>query len=292
MNRATVALLIALVAFAPTPCVTAQCPGGHRPDYVLRAHYDADGKLLVEMWLDRCDGWAPSVNWSALWETSLGVEFLEMREPPHETIHGEYPEWYWSQVLADPGFQEFPGSVATRYWTSGWTIWVEPSPPRYIIDAQDRVLLAIAVFDVDRSVRQRIRLVYRWADGRATGFGSYCGGLWRAGEYDLRFADLRLPAELPFVRGDADPDGAVTLSDAVTTLRYLFAGDAELSARLGDCLDAADADDSGVVDVSDAVYTLEHLFRQGPPLAAPFPAAGIDETPDALGACGGIHSAR
>jgi hypothetical protein len=43
--------------------------------------------------------------------------------------------------------------------------------------------------------------------------------------------------------------------------------------------------DDGVVDVSDAIYLLRFLFiggDHGPP-PAPFPHAGPDPTPDALG---------
>jgi len=82
-----------------------------------------------------------------------------------------------------------------------------------------------------------------------------------------------------FRRGDSNADGKVDLSDAVSTLGYLFLG----SVAPG-CLDAADADDSGDADITDAVYTLVFLFGSGGPPPAPGPFnCGADPTPCALG---------
>jgi hypothetical protein len=102
------------------------------------------------------------------------------------------------------------------------------------------------------------------------------------GSSDLSF-DLALtaaPRVVPrgkFVRGDANGDGALDLSDAVRTLRTLFAGAAT------DCADALDANDSGSLDIADAVFVLAHLFASGADLPLPFPSAGCDATTDGLG---------
>ncbi|MBI4603842.1 MAG: hypothetical protein HY721_17950 [Planctomycetes bacterium] len=80
-----------------------------------------------------------------------------------------------------------------------------------------------------------------------------------------------------FIRGDANGDFKVDISDAVKTLRYLFSGD-----EIG-CADAADIDDSGVVQITDPIVLLDHLFRGGSAPPPPFPDAGPDPTPDALG---------
>jgi hypothetical protein len=82
----------------------------------------------------------------------------------------------------------------------------------------------------------------------------------------------------PFVRGDVDQSSRLDVSDAVSVLRFLFAGERNLVT----CDDAADADDSGALDTSDAVFLLSALFRGGPAPAAPFPACGEDGTEDAL----------
>ena len=81
-----------------------------------------------------------------------------------------------------------------------------------------------------------------------------------------------------FVRGDANDDGAIDITDGVFTLNWLFAGGSEPG-----CLSAADANDNGQVDLSDAVYTLGFLFMGGRAPADPFPDCGEDPTADELG---------
>jgi len=87
------------------------------------------------------------------------------------------------------------------------------------------------------------------------------------------FEDPVLPA---FVRGDANGDSFVDLSDPIATLLHLFSGEDEPP-----CLDAADANDSGTLDLSDAIAVLAHLFLDGGPLPPPN-APGADPTPDGL----------
>lgn len=77
-----------------------------------------------------------------------------------------------------------------------------------------------------------------------------------------------------FVRGDANADGKVDISDPVYTLGYLFLG----SAPPG-CDEALNADDSDKLDISDAIYALGFLFLGGPAPQAPFPRCGADPTP-------------
>ncbi len=80
-----------------------------------------------------------------------------------------------------------------------------------------------------------------------------------------------------FVRGDANNDGAVDISDAVAVVGHLFLG-----MDLG-CQDAADADDDEQLVITDAVYLLDFLFRSGAPPAPPYPASGTDPDGDILG---------
>jgi len=63
---------------------------------------------------------------------------------------------------------------------------------------------------------------------------------------------------LTFVRGDANWDQKLDISDGTFTLNYLFTG--------GDaprCWDAADTNDDGALDISDAVKLLNFLFLGG-----------------------------
>jgi Zn-dependent metalloprotease len=84
-------------------------------------------------------------------------------------------------------------------------------------------------------------------------------------EFDAQVAQL--PAPKPpttFQRGDSNGDGTVDLSDAVTTLGYLFVGNAEVH-----CLDAADSNDDDELNITDGIYTLSYLFTGGAPIPDP-----------------------
>ncbi len=83
----------------------------------------------------------------------------------------------------------------------------------------------------------------------------------------------------PFVRGDFDTDGALSITDAIALLNFLFLGNPDSS-----CSQAGDANRDGGVDITDGISLLGFLFlgQEGPP--APFPACGIDpETSDCSG---------
>ena len=84
-------------------------------------------------------------------------------------------------------------------------------------------------------------------------------------------------ASAEFVRGDANFDGRLDVSDPILTLRNLF-----LDAGEFPCPDAADSDDSGGIDIGDSIRSLSFLFlgTHGP--APPFPAPGSDSTEDSL----------
>ncbi|MEM7235405.1 MAG: hypothetical protein AAF517_24750, partial [Planctomycetota bacterium] len=77
-----------------------------------------------------------------------------------------------------------------------------------------------------------------------------------------------------FLRGDANLDEVLDISDAQFTLRFLFLG-----GESPTCLAAADTNDDEAVDISDAVASLEYLFLGGQNPPEPFPNAGSDPTP-------------
>jgi hypothetical protein len=85
-------------------------------------------------------------------------------------------------------------------------------------------------------------------------------------------------AGVRFIRGDANADGRVDLSDAVTILGHLFLGTAKPA-----CLDAADTDDTGKVEITDAIHLLGALFLGQGSIPAPYPSCGLDETPGGPG---------
>jgi N-acetylneuraminic acid mutarotase len=80
-----------------------------------------------------------------------------------------------------------------------------------------------------------------------------------------------------FIRGDSNSDGSADVSDPIAILFSLFSG-GQVS-----CADAADVNDDGTIDVSDAIRLLALLFLAGEPPPEPWPVAGPDPTPDALG---------
>jgi hypothetical protein len=87
-------------------------------------------------------------------------------------------------------------------------------------------------------------------------------------------------ASCPFIRGDANQDGMVDLSDSIGILSYLFGLPPADVCVL--CPDACDANDGGDVDIADAIAVLDYLFGGGSEPPPPFPVAGDDPTADAL----------
>lgn len=83
-----------------------------------------------------------------------------------------------------------------------------------------------------------------------------------------------------FIRGNANSDATLDISDAATVLAVLFHGN-----RGPLCRDALDANDSGAVDLSDAVFILNFLFQQMRVIPPPYPEPGVDPTPDSLPDC-------
>jgi hypothetical protein len=79
-----------------------------------------------------------------------------------------------------------------------------------------------------------------------------------------------------FIRGDANNDGVVNVSDGQYILNWLFQGGPPPPCNM----DAADTNDDGVINGTDANYIFNYLFQGGPPPAAPFPQPGCDCTED------------
>jgi hypothetical protein len=85
----------------------------------------------------------------------------------------------------------------------------------------------------------------------------------------------------PFIRGDVDGSGSVTLTDAVVLSDLVFGR----SISFPENLDAADANDDGTLDGGDVNVILGVLFLEIPEFPDPFPEAGLDPTPDTLTSC-------
>jgi len=83
--------------------------------------------------------------------------------------------------------------------------------------------------------------------------------------------------ETEFLRGDANNDSAVDISDAVFVLSSLFVPGSDSPQ----CDDAADVNDDGTKDISDAVSVLAALFTGGT-IPVPDGFCGVDPTVDSL----------
>jgi hypothetical protein len=87
-----------------------------------------------------------------------------------------------------------------------------------------------------------------------------------------------------FLRGDANSDCRVDISDGVYTLGFLFMGGPEPR-----CKDAADSNDDGTLNITDPIYLLAHLFQGGPALPLPgMTTPGVDPTSDSLPLCDAV----
>ena len=94
------------------------------------------------------------------------------------------------------------------------------------------------------------------------------------------FSPLPPAAAEPFIRGDANGDQKVDVSDALTIFGYLFRG----LGREVQCHDALDTNDNGRLDITDGIHLLVYLFHRGDSPRAPQGDCGWDMTnADALG---------
>jgi hypothetical protein len=66
-------------------------------------------------------------------------------------------------------------------------------------------------------------------------------------------------AETVVLRGDANGDGIVNLSDTIYLLNYLFKGGSS-----PDPLEAGDANCDGSINLADVIFLLNFLFKEGP----------------------------
>ncbi len=81
-----------------------------------------------------------------------------------------------------------------------------------------------------------------------------------------------------FIRGDANCDQEVDLSDVSVTMQTLFFGESAVC-----CEAAADVNDDDAININDAIYTLNYLFRGGRRPEAPFPLCRTTFGSGALG---------
>ncbi|MGE3424793.1 MAG: VWA domain-containing protein [Dehalococcoidia bacterium] len=96
--------------------------------------------------------------------------------------------------------------------------------------------------------------------------------------FSLAIGSPQAHAQSSFIRANCNDDGIVNVADIIFIINYLF-----LNGPEGPCFDACDANDDGRLDLGDAMFIANYQFFNGPLPASPFPACGVDGTPDALG---------
>jgi len=75
-----------------------------------------------------------------------------------------------------------------------------------------------------------------------------------------------------FIRGDANGDGALNISDPILALDFLFQG-GSIS-----CQQSVDTNDDETINIADPVTSLSYLFQMGMAPVAPFPGCDSDPT--------------
>ena len=99
-------------------------------------------------------------------------------------------------------------------------------------------------------------------------------------------ATIRLGGGAPFLRGDANQNGAVDVTDGILVLAFLFGGGLEAGKPTEEnCLVVYNFDGSttqgeeteGDINLSDGVAVLNFLFRSGLPPAKPYPSCGLSD---------------
>ena len=103
---------------------------------------------------------------------------------------------------------------------------------------------------------------------------------------DLNVNGLPDECEILFVRGDANEDGTIDISDALCILLVLFSG---RTPPL--CQDAMDGNDDSEIDIADPVGILAFALTGGLPPPTPGTSCGLDMTSDPL-ACESQSSCR
>lgn len=108
-------------------------------------------------------------------------------------------------------------------------------------------------------------------------------GSWKDSGENL-FSDTceeDLPGETPpFLRGDSNGDAVLDVSDAITTLGFLFLGDNSPACRA-----AADSNADGNFDISDAIFILNFLFLGGEAFSPPTECSVSEQRSDIVLGC-------
>ncbi len=88
---------------------------------------------------------------------------------------------------------------------------------------------------------------------------------------ELSGGDICFSNSAPFIRGDANSDGAENLADAIFLISYFFTDGSNPA-----CTSSADANADLKVDIGDAIFLINHQFLNGSSPSSPYPNCGGD----------------
>jgi len=193
------------------------------------------------------------------------------------------PEWTFRTASAPSGCpvlnavepMDGQGGVAARGLTLEWD--ADPEADGYAVRLWRAgvgvvVTEARGIARAEHPVRSQLlaATAYQWQVTAWSGACEIPGPVW---------SFLTAANQQEFRRGDANADDKVNISDAITTLNFLFAG----TPRPPPCLKALDADDDGELNITDAIFELSFLFLGGPEPPPPgTEQCGVDPTDDEI----------
>jgi hypothetical protein len=111
------------------------------------------------------------------------------------------------------------------------------------------------------------------------GFSAATGGSYATHEVDNVFVSVYPKGGgggTQFVRGNANADAQINITDGIYVLNYLFLG-----GPAPPCAESANANGDAVLNITDGIYILNFLFLGGPQPPAPYPDCGsVSPEPD------------
>ncbi len=219
-------------------------------------------------------GWSYGLKHDAAKVTLVTIEPSSLTSTSND---GDAPDFWSAEInpvggsggtvgcvvsLTEP-FSELPAGAGESKHTETFTytsaITIEPGQPSQTTD--------LAMADEELAV----------GDGpKVPAVASINSDSWALTE--VAATTITLSGEKPpplraFIRGDANNDKRVDISDGIWILSYKFRGGIEPP-----CLDAADANDDGTVDQTDAMRVVYYYLavQNTPAPMAPFPSCGTD----------------
>ncbi len=154
-------------------------------------------------------------------------------------------------------------ACALTDYDSAAITWSLPDPGERELDA-----VRILVNGVEKAFLSRSSVAYILDSLSPGTYTVEVKTVWALWESPTETCIIEIVEAVAFVRGDANADGAVNLSDVITVLEYLF------NQKNVTCLSALEANGDGSFDLSDAVYLLLYLFNSAGRPEAPFPECG------------------